>query len=207
MRRIPLLSTLVVAIAVAAMIGLGLWQIRRAQWKESLLARYEAAAGAPALHGVPADAPIDTVAFRRTAVDCTIATPALQLGGANAQGRTGFRNIAGCGLADGRLIMVDLGWGAIDARPRLPGKGQPVRAAGRLIPDDVLAGRVFVGDSRPHLPLLIVMESPVAGLEPSVPPSIANIPNNHRGYAVQWFLFALTAAIIYAIALRRRMRG
>ncbi|MDB5686282.1 MAG: surfeit locus 1 family protein, partial [Rhizorhabdus sp.] len=45
------------------------------------------------------------------------------------------------------------------------------------------------------------------GLEPSVPPSIADIPNNHRGYAVQWFIFALTAAIIYAIALRRRLRG
>ena len=38
----------------------------------------------------------------------------------------------------------------------------------------------------------------------NAPPSIESIPNNHLAYAVQWFLFAAVAAIIYVIALRRR---
>ena len=206
MRRIPVLPTLVVLIALLTMIGLGLWQIRRAEWKEGLLARYQAAGGAPALDGLPVGAPIDAVAFRHTAIDCTVATKALQLGGMNKAGQTGFRNIVGCSLADGRRLAADLGWGAIDARPAMPAIGERLHASGPLIPDDVLARRVFPTDPS-HLPLLIVMETPVAGLQPSVPPSIADIPNNHRGYAVQWFIFALTAAVIYAIALRRRMRG
>jgi cytochrome oxidase assembly protein ShyY1 len=53
---------------------------------------------------------------------------------------------------------------------------------------------------------LIVLDRPVSGLEPSVAPSIAEIPNNHRAYAAQWFLFAATALIIYVLALRRRYK-
>ena len=39
--RFPLLPTLLVAAAVATMIALGLWQLRRADEKEALQARYE----------------------------------------------------------------------------------------------------------------------------------------------------------------------
>lgn len=40
----------------------------------------------------------------------------------------------------------------------------------------------------------------------SAPPSPDTIPNNHLSYAVQWFLFAGIAAVIYALALRQRWR-
>jgi len=46
-RRIPIFATLMVAAAVATMIALGIWQLRRAQWKEGLLARYAAAETLP----------------------------------------------------------------------------------------------------------------------------------------------------------------
>jgi cytochrome oxidase assembly protein ShyY1 len=32
------------------------------------------------------------------------------------------------------------------------------------------------------------------------------MPNNHLAYAVQWFLFAAIALIIYIIAVRRRLQ-
>ncbi|HEX6072551.1 MAG TPA: SURF1 family cytochrome oxidase biogenesis protein, partial [Sphingomicrobium sp.] len=35
-RRLPVIPTIVVAAAVAAMIGLGIWQLQRAHWKEGL---------------------------------------------------------------------------------------------------------------------------------------------------------------------------
>jgi surfeit locus 1 family protein len=54
---------------------------------------------------------------------------------------------------------------------------------------------------------MLVATQPAAGLEPSAPPSIIDVPNNHLAYAVQWFLFAGIAAIIYLLALRRRQRG
>jgi len=205
MRRLPLLPTLVVAAAVAAMVALGVWQLRRAAWKEALLASYHAGAQAPALYGLPADGPIEALAFRRAHVVCRITTPATQLGGVDRRGRTGFRNIVGCALIDGRAIMADLGWSALGAKAAIPAVGQQVEADGRLIPDDVLARRVLRGD-RQATPLLLVLDKAAAGLSPSVPPSIDMIPNNHRSYAVQWFLFAAVAIVIYALALRGRRR-
>lgn len=206
MRRIPLMPTLVVVLAVAAMIALGFWQFRRAHWKEGLLASYRAAAGAPLLEGIPEGATVDALSFHRAHAFCTISTAPLQLGGANRAGDTGFRNIVGCRLTDGRTMMADIGWSPLNAKPAFPAAGQRIEAAGRLIPDDVLARRIFPGGQPDLIGVLIVMDAPVRGFQPSIAPSIADIPNNHRGYAAQWFLFAATAAIIYVLALRRRNR-
>ena len=53
---------------------------------------------------------------------------------------------------------------------------------------------------------MIVSDTPAPGLKPTAQPNPADIPNNHFSYAVQWFLFAGVATIIYIIALRRRWR-
>ena len=39
------------------------------------------------------------------------------------------------------------------------------------------------------------------------PPDPGDLPNNHLMYAGQWFFFALTALVIYLLALRKRRRG
>ena len=44
-------------------------------------------------------------------------------------------------------------------------------------------------------------------LEPTARPELSSVPNNHLAYAVQWFLFATVAAIIYVLALRLQQRG
>jgi surfeit locus 1 family protein len=52
---------------------------------------------------------------------------------------------------------------------------------------------------------LVAAGSP-PGLEPAAPPSTDSIPNNHRSYAVQWFIFAAIALIIYGLAMRKRWK-
>lgn len=52
----------------------------------------------------------------------------------------------------------------------------------------------------------LVADPAAAGLVPLAKPDPRDLPNNHLSYAVQWFLFALTALVIYALALRRRWR-
>lgn len=205
MRRVPLLPTLVVALALAMMVALGLWQIRRAHWKDALLASYQASRNAPDLYGIPPGLQPDGVAFRHAHVLCRVTTTATVIGGTDASGRTGFRNIVGCALIDGRTIMADLGLSAIDAKPVLPAIGQPIQGRGLLVPDDVLAKRMF-GET-PVVPLLLVLDGGMPGLSASKPPSIETIPNNHISYAVQWFLFAAVALIIYGIALWKRNTG
>ena len=45
------------------------------------------------------------------------------------------------------------------------------------------------------------------GLKPLAPPDPGDLPNNHLMYAGQWFFFALTALLIYVLALRKKWRG
>jgi surfeit locus 1 family protein len=53
---------------------------------------------------------------------------------------------------------------------------------------------------------MIVNESAAPGLKPSPLPDPSSVPNNHLSYAVQWFIFAAIALIIYGLALRKRWR-
>jgi surfeit locus 1 family protein len=52
----------------------------------------------------------------------------------------------------------------------------------------------------------LVAATPGPGLTASAPPSPDTIPNNHFSYAIQWFLFAGIAVVIYVLALRGRWR-
>lgn len=206
MRRLPLLPTFVVLLAVATMIGLGLWQLRRAEWKEGLLAQYRTARTAPAIMGLPVDAEPASLAFRRTRLDCALTGKPVQIGGPGPAGDSGFRTIFGCRLGDGRLMMADIGWQPVGRLLPPPTTGLAVRGTGVLIPDEVLAHR-FADAAGEPLPWLIVLDAPLPGYAPSTPPSVEAIPNNHRGYAVQWFLFAAVALGIYALAARKRWLG
>jgi cytochrome oxidase assembly protein ShyY1 len=63
----------------------------------------------------------------------------------------------------------------------------------------------IIGPDRLSRMRLVAASAP-PGLEPSAPPSIGTIPNNHRSYAVQWFSFAIIALVIYGLALRKRLK-
>lgn len=200
MKRLPVVPTLVVAIAVTVMIALGVWQLQRAAWKERLLAEYAAAASLPALDLDPLlDNPSETLpplAFRRVLVTCRAdnVAPALR-GGRSREGQGGYSYLVPCrpgasGLA-GRLT-VNAGWSPMpddDRRLSLSGT-----VAGML-------GMVEEGNL-----VILTSAAPSPPLRPSAPPSIDDIPNNHMAYAFQWFFFAAAAIVIYLLALRGRRR-
>ena len=198
MRRPPVLATLVVAAAVAAMIGLGLWQLQRAQWKQRLLAEYARAATLPAVDLDPlldGRGPLPPLAFRRALATCRAenAAPRVRTG-RSAEGAVGQVYLIPCrpgaeGLA-GRLV-INTGWAA---------RHDAVR---RLSVDGLVAGSLgAVGDDGP---IVLTAAAALPPLERSAPVSIDNVPNNHMIYAFQWFFFAAAAALIYWLALRRRL--
>ena len=51
----------------------------------------------------------------------------------------------------------------------------------------------------------LVSDPPLAGLAANGVPDPASLPNNHLSYAVQWFLFAGVALVIYGLAVRKRL--
>ena len=58
-------------------------------------------------------------------------------------------------------------------------------------------------DGRPKT-LMLVADHPLPGLAGNPGANMADVPNNHLSYAVQWFAFAAIALVIYGLALRRR---
>ncbi len=197
MRRIPILATLVVALACATMIALGLWQLDRRDEKEVQLAVYRTNLGQPAI-AFPTTAPIpDTALFRRSSAECSAVTGWQTQAGRSAKGTSGYRWIATC-----PGLLVDMGV-TRDPKTRPSWSGGSVTGVITTEPSQTsLLSRM--GGHVPALRPMLVADTPAPGLEASAPPSPDEVPNNHLAYAVQWFLFAGVAALIYVLALRRR---
>jgi surfeit locus 1 family protein len=189
-RRVPIVSTIVVLAAVATMIGLGVWQLHRKAWKEALIARYERAQEASAevpWPGGPGE--FEAALYHRSRVNCATVTGIGAIAGRSAAGQPGWAHIAHCRLPGGGAAEVALGWSNDPAPAHW--RGGPV------------GGWVAGSDKGVRL----VASPPQAGLAQLARPDPRDLPNNHLSYAVQWFLFALTALVIYALALRKKWRG
>ena len=207
MKRLPLVPTLIVFVAVAIMIRLGFWQIARARWKEALLARYHAAQSLPPIaYPLVPRAPQDLL-FRRAQAFCLQPVGWRIEPGRNGSGQIGWRHIAACRTgAEGPGLTVDAGWTSSfkDATPLW--RGGKVAGVIAPLPEHRSVLAMMTQRQAPD-GVMLVAAKPTAYFQPSAPPSLDDIPNNHRAYAVQWFIFAGLALLIYALALWRRMRG
>ena len=190
-RKLPLIPTLIVAAAVTVMIALGFWQIGRAHEKEALLARYRAAQNLPPISFPTGPVHSDRLPLFRFATGlCLRPVAKRSSAGQNRAGEPGYVLIVDCTTgAEGPGMSVELGW-TKNPNAKVNWTGGPVSG-------------VIAPDSKSRMRLVAATAPP--GLEPSAPPSIDQIPNNHRSYAVQWFLFALIAAVIYFLAVRKRL--
>ncbi|QGP79322.1 SURF1 family protein [Sphingobium sp. CAP-1] len=200
--RIPLIPTTLVALAVLVMIGLGIWQLQRRAEKEQALALMANNANLPAIAFPKLGADLDHYRFRRSSLVCLDTQFVEMVAGKARNGRTGYRAIMACRTgAEGPGAYVDIG---VSPSPSLPEwQGGAVRGVITLKPTSQSIWNRMTGGAVVDEPLLIA-DAPAQGRLATSPPNIADIPNNHLAYAVQWFLFAGVAIIIYILALRRR---
>lgn len=188
-KRWPLWPTLVVSAAVTLMIYLGFWQLSRAQWKDALIARYAKAATMPPMAWPSAPFAGEPPLYRYATGLCLEIVGKRAVAGRSRDEEPGYSHVVDCRTgAEGPGMAVDIGWSK-DPAFKTPWKGGPV--SGTIAPDAVSRMRLVADGAAP-------------GLQPSAKPSLDAIPNNHRAYAVQWFLFAAVALIIYLVALKRR---
>jgi surfeit locus 1 family protein len=204
MKRLPLIATVIVALAAAAMIALGVWQLDRREQKEALIAQFAANQSRP-LMTFPAIPMGDELLFRRASAFCLEPVKETIAAGYNRKGERGWRHLVACRTgAEGPGFTVDIGWSA-DFEARSTWKGGAVDGVIGPVPDQrSVIERSVAGKAQQQL--LLVATRAAGGLQPSATPSLEGIPNNHLAYAVQWFLFAAIALGIYALALWRRQR-
>lgn len=202
---LPLLPTLIVGLAALAMVGLGIWQLHRARWKDGLIARYQAAERLPPIAWPAVPPPDDRLLFRRASGYCLDVVGWDVAAGRDRQGRSGWRHIARCRTgAEGPGMRVDAGWSERwDDKSNW--RGGPVTGVITAAPDPHGALQLWAGTRRAPTPMLVA-ERAAPPFVPSAPPDPDDLPQNHRAYAVQWFVFAALALVIYALALGKRRR-
>lgn len=180
-RNLPIIPTVVVVAAAATMVWLGFWQLGRADEKAALIASYEAAGDTAA--EFPFAGTGEDVLFRRSSVDCSQITGRDPVAGTAANGAKGWAMRVECKTGDAS-VLVDLGFTRdLDAFAWEGGLVEGVIAPGPRLVADPAAG----------------------GLYPLAKPNPSDLPNNHLSYAGQWFFFALTALVIYFLAIRGRL--
>jgi surfeit locus 1 family protein len=211
LRRLPVVATLVVLVAVGIMVRLGFWQLDRLHQKEEMLARYEAAQSMSSEVPWPRDAQAREAAlYRHTTIYCANILALNAKAGRNDQGVSGWVHVARCALAGGGEADVVAGWTSDVSKVHF--------SQGKVTVDhgpDIEPIRTFwsgAGEFRGIIApagkdgVRLVASAPAIGLGGNAMPNPADIPNNHLSYAVQWFLFAATALVIYALAVRKRLR-
>jgi surfeit locus 1 family protein len=202
-RRWPLIPTLLVTAAVACMLALGIWQLGRSAEKERLVEGFRAAAGKPEI-AYPTVAPVpDSAMFRRSSAVCVRVVGWQVEAGRAADGQPGYRHIAQCSTgAEGPGLLADMGVSS-DPAAKTAWTGGVVRGVITTEPDHNSLAARLAGRAVPLRPMLVA-DAAAPGFKLSARPSPDEVPNNHFSYAVQWFLFALAAAVIYILALRKR---
>lgn len=186
------IPTILVALAVAIMIGLGVWQLGRADEKAQLIAQYEKVVDLPAMAWPLSVDAVNPPLYRRSRFTCTNVTNWRQTSGRSADDQAGLVHVATCRVAgsDSATAQFVAGWSKAPLTPDWSG-GEEV--TGIIAPD---GGAV----------IRLVADKAVAGLANVAPPSPEDLPNNHLAYSVQWFLFAAIAVIIFLLASSERAR-
>lgn len=194
-RRIPVIPTIIVVAAVAVMIWLGLWQIRRAHENEQLLAQYSQASKLPPIAFPTGAIEQPLPLFRWATGFCQKVVGQREAGGRNRKGEVGWAHIIDCATgAEGPGMSVELGWSK-DPEAKFNWHGGLV--SGVIVPDRLKRIRLVAASAPPGLQ--------PAGL-PSAETAVPVTPARNRMYALQWFSFAAIALLIYVLALRRRTK-
>jgi surfeit locus 1 family protein len=236
-RRNLLLFTAFTAASLALLVGLGVWQLQRLEWKQGLIATIEARVHADPVTLKEAVARArggEDVSYLRVRVDGRFDNDKERYLYAFSDSTPGWHVITPLATADGEVVLVDRGFvpdalkepssraqGEIDGSVTVTGLARLSERQGLFIPNNepgknrwfwrdvrALTSSMFPAGAPDIAPFLLEAEpSNVPGGWPLGGQTRLDIPNNHLQYAVTWFLLALCVVVIYVIYVRGRLRA
>jgi surfeit locus 1 family protein len=232
-----ILLTVVSTGALAVLIGLGLWQLQRLQWKEGLIAQIEARVNA---EPVPLKAAVaqaragEDVSYLRVRVEGKFDNAKERHLFAVSDGTPGWHVITPLATSDGEVVLVDRGFvpdalkdpaarraGEIGDAVTVTALARPPEAQGLFVPDNeieqnrwfwrdlkAMTKSMFGEEAKEVAPFFLEAEkSDVPGGWPLGGQTRLDLPNNHLQYAITWFLLALCLVVIYVIYVRSRLKA
>jgi surfeit locus 1 family protein len=223
--------------ALALLIGLGVWQLQRLQWKQGLIAEIEARTKAPpvglaealalAKHG-------GDPSYLHVRVAGRFENDKERHLYAIADGAPGWHLITPLTTEDGAVVLVDRGFvpdamkeqatrpeSMIEGESSVTGLVRLPESQGTFTPDtdpdrnrwyfrdlDGMARSMFGGKPPNLAPFFIeAEESGPKGSWPLAGQTRLDLPNNHLQYALTWFLLAFCLVVIYAVYVRQALRA
>lgn len=204
MKRI--LFPLIIGLAgIAVLVSLGVWQVQRLSWKESVLAEIDARVTADPV-AVPLNANVEDHQFLPVRASGKISGDPIRVLASQKIFGAGHRLISAF-ETNGRIVMLDRGFAALQAK--VPCCEADLTVVGNLHwPDEVdsytpepdpVANLWFARDvtamakSLNTEPVLIVARQ-IDPIQPGIAPlpvDTSNIPNDHLEYAITWFSLAV----------------
>ncbi len=216
--------------AVLLMLGLGVWQVQRLQWKEALIAERTERTSAAAIALPGPDGDIADAEFHHVSLAGEfLHDKEMLLGARSLNDNTGYHVVTPLRLASGRVVLVDRGWIPLDR------KTADKRPAGNVTGQVSLDGVVrfngkqtwFVPDNRPDLNFFFWIDLPVMAKLANLPNTETrffveagpaknpggfpiggqtriNLPNDHLQYAITWFSLAIAPMVIYVLYHRNK---
>jgi hypothetical protein len=197
--------TLLTLVMLGTLLWLGSWQLERREWKHALIARLQAAPTQPLLTAndyYMAMVGKRSVQYRRAELPCNPGDvlPYDLKGGTSATGIPGYLLLVSCrpNRKPPEIVAV-AGW-----------TRRPDAAAIPVHVDTVFRGLIIehpYGNAPDRPQFMLIPDTAVPPLQVSQMPQPEGLPDNHLSYALQWFGLAAVLATIYAIWLRRKLRG
>jgi surfeit locus 1 family protein len=221
---------------LALLIGLGVWQLKRLEWKQGLIAQIEVRTKGPpitledavALAGQGRDP-----SYYRVRVDGRFHHAKERYLYAVSEGRVGWHVITPLETEDGDIVLVDRGFvpdELKDPSARAPGQVENVVTVTGIArspetqtlftPDNEpkvnrwfwrdlagMARSMFPAGTIDVAPFFLEADkSKVPGFWPEGGQTRLEIPNNHLQYAITWFLLAAGLLIVFGLYVRSLYR-
>ena len=232
-----ILLTACSAAALAVLIGLGLWQLQRLQWKEGLIAQIEARVKAEPVslkEAVAQASAGEDVSYLRVRVEGRFDNAKERHLFAVSDGTPGWHVVTPLETPDGEVVLVDRGFvpdalkdpaarpqGELNDAVTVTALARPPETQGLFVPDNeiernrwfwrdlkAMTRSMFGDGTKDVAPFFLEDErSDVPGGWPRGGETRLDLPNNHLQYAITWFLLALCLVVIYVLYVRTRLRS
>ena len=232
-----LLFTAFSAASLALLIGLGVWQLQRLEWKQGLIAQIEARAHAEPVtlkEAVTRAKAGEDVSYLRVRVEGRFDNGKERYLYAVSDGTPGWHVITPLETPEGEVVLVDRGFvpdafkepssraqGEINDAVSVTGLARAPEIQGLFIPDNepaenrwfwrdlgAMSKSMFPAGAPDIAPFILEAErSDIPGGWPLGGQTRLDLPNNHLQYALTWFLLALCLVVIYVIYVRSRLRA
>lgn len=215
--------------AVVLMLGLGVWQLERLQWKTALIAELTERIGAAPIPLPGPGADVADEEYHRVIVQGRFLNDKeMFLGASSLNGNAGYHLVTPMQLDDGRVLFIDRGWIPLSRKDPATRAAGEVQGEAGLEAVIRLQGRQnwLVPDNRPDLDFFFWVDLPVMAKLTRLPEAEQrfyleagpaknpggypvggqtriDLPNDHLQYAITWFSLAVALAVIYYLYHRR----